>query len=804
MSDPFVIFAFVAMVVLIVLVGWAIRRRRRRGQHFGPFDHSKVVATSCSDSARPGGPLDSVPPGTIDFGFLLRQFNVPWADDDPPALMLAQADGTALVMSDEITARSLGQIVGQAGPRLERAGRRGSSAIQAGITAGQRSGYLVQLHPDSAQAFKTLRADQVHDAAGYVRAALRGDDGKFAHVVKLKELGNLATLSSAGAVVSSLATQAQLDRIEKSIGELQKSVATVDDFIRTTQESRREALETSFGEIYSAARAVGALTPGQWSEISPRVVDTYELRTQTVHALEGHIRSLRDLPKDAKGRKAWLESLRIAIASRLIDLDRDDRLVNQAHALRLWHYSCSNDAALAPALVETTRLSQNRLVERTHILQGLRDNSGDVDVRRLTQRPRVRARRGIREQGSVIEQLARSHRLAIGQTTDDVEFEDPADWNRDDATTSDLAPEEIAELYSLTPEESVTLVVAQAWMMKQEISTHGSPSKIADTNRFWAEATETISRLTDIDADWIQTLASRCRDAHEKSSVSPIIEDSLLSQALRNHKRIRSLLLLIELSAFHPWSPTDPNDPVKTAQRWSKRSRVESLQHLASLSAEATPADAGRVLDAFRDAELLTGNTGARFAIILSLSVVGVGLGALTAGLAAPFIGGLIGTTVFGLTGAAATSAGLAALSGGALAAGGFGMAGGTVLLSTAGAALGAGIASGGGLGATKKLAHARRLTAQVTADVIKIHVLLRKIILAELHDVQQAGAVIEGLRVRRDEFLNELSMLPKRSTESGERAETRESLRSVCQLLTKIVQDLLLRRQAESRQRHN
>lgn len=56
---------------------------------------------------------------------------------------------------------------------------------------------------------------------------------------------------------------------------------------------------------------------------------------------------------------------------------------------------------------------------------------------------------------------------------------------------------------------------------------------------------------------------------------------------------------------------------------------------------------------------------------------------------AAPAIGGAVGTTVFGLSGAAASSAGLAAMGGGALAAGGLGMAGGVAVVGAAGAALG-------------------------------------------------------------------------------------------------------------------
>jgi hypothetical protein len=70
-------------------------------------------------------------------------------------------------------------------------------------------------------------------------------------------------------------------------------------------------------------------------------------------------------------------------------------------------------------------------------------------------------------------------------------------------------------------------------------------------------------------------------------------------------------------------------------------------------------------------------------AAVLAGAMSGVGL------MAAPLIGGFIGTTVGGYTGAAASSYGLALLGGGSLAAGGLGMAGGTAVVAAVGSALG-------------------------------------------------------------------------------------------------------------------
>lgn len=77
---------------------------------------------------------------------------------------------------------------------------------------------------------------------------------------------------------------------------------------------------------------------------------------------------------------------------------------------------------------------------------------------------------------------------------------------------------------------------------------------------------------------------------------------------------------------------------------------------------------------------------GSKYAMAGAFAAGVVGTGGL---LAAPAVGGAIGTLVGGYAGAAATSYGLAMLGGGAVAAGGLGMVGGTYVIAAAGAALG-------------------------------------------------------------------------------------------------------------------
>ncbi|ARU51098.1 hypothetical protein CBR64_05925 [Cellulosimicrobium cellulans] len=89
---------------------------------------------------------------------------------------------------------------------------------------------------------------------------------------------------------------------------------------------------------------------------------------------------------------------------------------------------------------------------------------------------------------------------------------------------------------------------------------------------------------------------------------------------------------------------------------------------------------------------------------LAAVGVIGVAAAGPIAFVAAPAIGGAIGSLGMfgGLTGAAASSHGLALLGGGTLAAGGFGMAGGTAVVTVVGAAV------GGTLGASVSNAYVR------------------------------------------------------------------------------------------------
>ena len=136
---------------------------------------------------------------------------------------------------------------------------------------------------------------------------------------------------------------------------------------------------------------------------------------------------------------------------------------------------------------------------------------------------------------------------------------------------------------------------------------------------------------------------------------------------------------------------------------------------------------------------------------------VGTAVGALTFGIAAPFIGGLVGHAM-GLAGAAAVNAGLAALGGGAVAAGGLGVAGGTAVVVGGGALLGMGV---GSLGVMMN-------PASVLIQAVKIEVFLRSIVVNHENAAQIVQAVLSQLResiARMNDELKEARLNPEAKT---------------------------------------
>lgn len=362
-----------------------------------------------------------VPAGTVDLDALLRSMDLPEADEPGPLVVELQ-DGTALVLGEGADALRLGDLLGEAGPRLVSLTRRASAGVQAGVQAGRETGYLVQLHPDSVKALRALKPDQVKDAAGYLYSTLRDGDGKYRHVIRIKDLGKLQALSSGAAVLSALAMQAQLDRIEKQLKEVLSGIDRVRWELDAAADAAARGLDENFAEIYRVAHETGELSRHQWEQVAPNITRTYERRLATVAKINKCIQDIEALPKKATDRKKRLEKLAGRLNRLLDQLDEDDRRVAQAQGLRLWHLAVTGDSTLASTLNDTKRQLAERLAERSSILTRVIAVVKDLDVAWL-QKVHWRARQEIRVTSTAVAVAAKKRRkaLAPGPVRDAIE-----------------------------------------------------------------------------------------------------------------------------------------------------------------------------------------------------------------------------------------------------------------------------------------------------------------------------------------------------------------------------------------------
>ncbi len=214
-------------------------------------------------------------------------------------------------------------------------------------------------------------------------------------------------------------------------------------------------------------------------------------------------------------------------------------------------------------------------------------------------------------------------------------------------------------------------------------------------------------------------------------------------------RRSRAMIVLIELMTFNPWYPE---------HKWVVDARKGALKTAADELAGISDDDYAAVTKEFDALFKQLRRKSIKWGRIAGVAVVGAGLGVVTAGWAAPFIGSAIGAAM-GLSGAAATSAGLAAIGGGSIASGGFGIFGGTILVSGVGGVFGAGAAGAAGR-------YSPVGTGQVVSDAIKLD-LLARLVLADAPDRdQKLRRVAEGLQDRINDFSDKINELSGRIVE--------------------------------------
>ncbi len=292
--------------------------------------------------------------------------------------------------------------------------------------------------------------------------------------------------------------------------------------------------------------------------------------------------------------------------------------------------------------------------------------------------------------------------------------------------------DDLAGQLTLTPDEAVALHSLRLQMMHTDIA-----EEQRDVRK------EHKQQLLN---DFHRTFLVAVRSAGDNVPSDSFGPDTAAERARAIASRSRAMILLIDLMTFNPWCP--PERWVATARQAGLQQAVQQLAGVSQHDFDAATREFDALMRQLKRKSIKWGK-------VAVVSVVGLGLGAATAGWAAPAVGGAIGATL-GLSGAAATSAGLAMLGGGSIAAGGFGVFGGTVLLTGVG-----GVFAAGAAGATARFS--RVGSAEVVADAIKLD-LLAKLVLADSEDRdQKLRRVAEGLQNRINDFSERINLLSER-----------------------------------------
>lgn len=323
--------------------------------------------------------------------------------------------------------------------------------------------------------------------------------------------------------------------------------------------------------------------------------------------------------------------------------------------------------------------------------------------------------------------------------------------------------DELLDELALTDDETMVLALREYLMVERDLAAVTSPStrplKVEVRDRLADKVVATALGATASEPAWHQTLVSDLAGvsaAEERAALNTAAPDA----AAALERRVGAMVVLVELQLFNPW----PDGLV-----WNTPVRRRSLDEIAAQVPALTPADNARVQRELRIVERQLRRRLVSWGRVAVVGAAGLGLGALTGGLAAPFVGASI-AAASGLSGAAATSAGLAALGGGSLAAGGLGMAGGTMFVTGVGA-FAAGAAAAGGARATRW-----STPGEIAREALVAAVVTRLITLDQEHDEEKAKRVVMALQTRLDDVTATIARLGDRIREL---AEENDELRS-------------------------
>lgn len=313
------------------------------------------------------------------------------------------------------------------------------------------------------------------------------------------------------------------------------------------------------------------------------------------------------------------------------------------------------------------------------------------------------------------------------------------------------------ELLGLTLEQTVIMFSIQYQLTKADIQKTDSPKK--EIKEKWLKQWEKVTNLS------IKDASPEKKSPHAKiitnlASLLQLISSELIKSSIKTPY----YLILLESTLFSSYYPLSGD--IKPYKGLKFKSDVSVLEFYAG-KMRIDPLYVTNFLKAYKSS--IRGISDYWKKVILT-GLIGAIIVAITAGAAAPAIGGALGTALSGGTifGAAAISTGLAALGGGAIAAGGLGIAGGIAVIVGGGAIL------GGTVGSTTG-----RLLVQnptfVMSQNAKLEVVMKEILLTGQSDVRLVQELIKEQRNAIHNLENEVIDLKKNRENNKDRIKNIE-----------------------------
>ena len=332
----------VALVILVVLLAAAavvvlvVRLRGRRTARAG----APTAAGAGSSLARvPSGEMAALAESPVDLDTVMAEAGatlyIP-VDSERTYLAVAHPDTPVEGRASDVPSQLAGAaLAGQAG-------------LEAMVKAGQLSGRLVVVDPNTAAALKA--GEMVTDKAGEILALIRSSDSsRWAAVTRIKPLsgGLVRSAASGPAVLSAIAMQAQLAQVEKSIGEVRDAVNAVQGYLEAAERASVEGRRDTLATVYRTAQESGQMTQSLWDQIQDL---ESPLRRDVKLADRFLAEQVGKLEQGASGlvgsRLKWLEDVGGPLAEAVAGVADARRSLVQFSMLRLWWLAAVGDPTL--------------------------------------------------------------------------------------------------------------------------------------------------------------------------------------------------------------------------------------------------------------------------------------------------------------------------------------------------------------------------------------------------------------------------------------------------------------------------